>query len=139
MWERQSRTDKKRKWGLYCRRLMPVLLMPILMLLLYAVPVRASDECTGDLRHVILQKGIAEGLEGASPDAGNAVMKDAPEEKQEIPKPNYFRLVMFFLSPFLIMAFGVILMVIVRRNAKKKQDEKIRAIEAERNKKNENA
>ena len=138
MRERRNRTDKRSKKGLY-RRLMPVLLVPVLMLLLYTVPARASQVLTGGIKPVILQRGITEDVEGVCPAAGNMVMKDAPEEKQEIPKPNYFRLVMFFLSPFLIMAFGVILMAIVRRNAKKKQDEKIRAIEAERNKKKENA
>ena len=50
-------------------------------------------------------------------------------------KPNMFRLVLFILSPFLIMAFGVVLIVIARRNAKKKQDEKIREIEKAREEK----
>ena len=75
------------------------------------------------------------------------VTSDSPEESTEIAapgvttvplvreKPNMFRLVLFILSPFLIMAFGVVLIVIARRNAKKKQDEKIREIEKAREEK----
>ena len=99
-----------------------VVLIPLLVLVLFAGLCRVDVSAAGSAenkRTAVLKNEAAAGDSAAAKEGTNA---DGTEEPEKI---NYFRLIMFVLSPFIIFGFGIVGIIITNKYVQKKQRKKM--------------